>query len=257
MCLPIAMSHHKSMQNVTNKVVTVTGASSGIGRAIALELAGQGAHLILSARGDAGLADVVEQISASGGQAVAKPAEVQTRADMVALVELAIATFGRLDVFVSNAGIAPISPLSDLRLDDWDSMVDVNLKGALNSVAAALPVFLRQGSGHFVFTVSTAGLIVSPTMAVYAATKNAVRTLVEGLRVESEGRYRVTGVSPGFVATNLAQSMPDETVRRAIKTTMAEIALEPADIARAVAFAIAQPAHVDVSNIVVQPAVQS
>jgi NADP-dependent 3-hydroxy acid dehydrogenase YdfG len=246
----------RPMQNIDNKIVVVTGASSGIGRAIAIELAGHGARVVLSARSEASLSQVVDEITAAGGQAVAKTAEVHRRDDVAALVDYAVATYGRLDVFVCNAGIAPISPLADLRVDDWDAMVDVNLKGALNAVAAALPVFLDQGSGHFVFTVSTAGLVMIPSMAVYAATKNAVRTLVEGLRIESEGRYRVTGVSPGFVATNLAKSMPDENVRRSIEKTMGEIALDPADIARAVGFAISQPSHVDVNNIVVQPAVQ-
>jgi NADP-dependent 3-hydroxy acid dehydrogenase YdfG len=245
------------MQNIENKVVIVTGASSGIGRAIAIDLARQGARLVLSARSDAGLSEVLEEISSSAGEAVMKRADVSRREDVAALVATALERFGRLDVIVSNAGIAPISMLSELRVDDWDAMVDVNFKGALNAVAAALPVFLRQGSGHFVFTISTAGLVVSPTMAVYAATKNAVRTLVEGLRVESNGKYRVTGVSPGFVATNLAQSMPDEGVRRSIEATMGEIALNPDDIARAISFAIAQPDHVDVGDIVIRPAVQN
>ena len=240
-----------------NKVVVVTGASSGIGRAIALDLARQGARLVLSARSDAGLSEVLGKITSTGGTAAVQPADVTRREDVAALVATALERFGRLDVMVSNAGIAPISPLAELRVDDWDAMVDINFKGALNAVAAALPVFLRQGSGHFVFTISTAGLVVSPTMAVYAATKNAVRTLVEGLRIESEGRYRVTGVSPGFVATNLAQSMTNASVRQTIESKMREIALDPDDIARAVRFAIAQPGHVDVGDIVIRPAVQS
>jgi len=242
---------------VENKVVVVTGASSGIGRAIALDLARQGARLVLSARSDAGLSEVLGKITSTGGTAAVQPADVTRREDVAALVATALERFGRLDVMVSNAGIAPISPLAELRVDDWDAMVDINFKGALNAVAAALPVFLRQGSGHFVFTISTAGLVVSPTMAVYAATKNAVRTLVEGLRIESEGRYRVTGVSPGFVATNLAQSMTNASVRQTIESKMREIALDPDDIARAVRFAIAQPGHVDVGDIVIRPAVQS
>jgi NADP-dependent 3-hydroxy acid dehydrogenase YdfG len=245
------------MQNVENKVVVVTGASSGIGRAISLELARQGARLVLSARSDAGLAEVLAENSAAGGQAVSTRADVSRREEMAKLVDTALDRFGRLDVIVSNAGIAPISPLSDLRLDDWDAMVDVNFKGALNAVATALPVFLRQESGHFVFIVSTAGLVVSPTMAVYAATKNAVRTLAEGLRVESNGKYRVTGISPGFVATHLARSMTDENVRRSIEAKMEEIALDPDDIARAVSFAIAQPDHVDIGDITIRPTVQN
>jgi NADP-dependent 3-hydroxy acid dehydrogenase YdfG len=244
------------MNHVENKVVVVTGASSGIGRAIAVELARQGARLVLSARNEQGLSEVLQEITSAGGEAATRCADVARRQDMTALVDAAIDRFGRIDVVVSNAGIAPISPLSELRVDDWDAMVDINFKGALNAVAAGLPAFLRQGSGHFVFTISTAGLVVSPTMAVYAATKNAVRTLVEGLRVESQGKYRVTGVSPGFVATNLARSMTSADIRRQIEATMREIAIEPDDIARAVSFAIGQPPHVDVGDIVIRPAVQ-
>ena len=243
------------MQGIKNKAILVTGASSGIGRAIALDLARHGARLALVARSDAELQGVRQEIDSAGGEAFSREADVSQRDDMKAAVAETIDRYGRLDVFVANAGVAPISPLAQLRVDDWEAMVDVNFRGALNAVGVALPVFLAQGGGHFVFTLSTAGLIVSPTMAVYAATKNAVRTLVEGLRLESEGKYRVTGVSPGFVATNLARSMTDAAIRRSIEATMGEIALEPADIARAVSFAISQPDHVDVSDIVVRPAV--
>lgn len=245
------------MKSIADKVVAITGAGSGIGRAIALELSSHGAKLVLSGRTAAPLEELASEITGSGGDAIVALAEVSRRDDVVALVQAALDRHGQLDTIVSNAGVAPISPLADLKVDDWDSMVDVNIKGALNVVAAALPVFLRQQRGHFVFTVSTAGLIVSPTMAVYAATKNAIRTLAEGLRVESEGKYRVTGISPGFVATNLAQSMTDEKMRDAIKAQMDEIALAPEDVARAVSFAVAQPDHVDVGDIVIRPAVQN
>lgn len=245
------------MKNIADKVIAITGAGSGIGRAIALELSSHGAKLVLSGRTAAPLEALASEITGSGGDAIVALAEVSRRDDVVVLVRAALDRHGQLDAIVSNAGVAPISPLADLKVDDWDSMVDVNIKGALNVVAAALPVFLRQQRGHFVFTVSTAGLIVSPTMAVYAATKNAIRTLAEGLRVESEGKYRVTGISPGFVATNLAQSITDEKMRDAIKAQMDEIALAPEDVARAVSFAVAQPDHVDVGDIVIRPAVQN
>ncbi|MHC1550308.1 SDR family oxidoreductase [Phyllobacterium sp. K27] len=243
--------------NIGNKVVAVTGAGSGIGRAIALELATHGARLVLSGRTAAPLEELAAEITTLGGDAIVAIADVGSRDDVLALVQAALDRHGRLDTIVSNAGVAPISPLADLRVDDWDAMVDVNVKGALNVIAAALPVFLRQQRGHFVFTVSTAGLVVSPTMAIYAATKNFVRTLAEGLRVESEGRYRVTSISPGFVATNLVQSMTDPKVRDAIKAQMDEIALDPADVARAVGFAIAQPDHVDIGDVVIRPSVQT
>lgn len=245
------------MENIADKIVAITGAGSGIGRAIALELSRYSAKLVLSGRTGAPLEELASEITGSGGDAIVVLAEVSRRDDVVALVQAALDRHGQLDAIISNAGVAPISPLAELKVDDWDTMVDVNIKGALNVTAAALPVFLRQQRGHFIFTVSTAGLVVSPTMAVYAATKNAVRTLAEGLRVESEGRYRVTGISPGFVATNLAQSMTDEKVRDAIKKQMDEIALDPEDVARAVSFAIAQPDHVDIGDIVIRPAMQN
>jgi NADP-dependent 3-hydroxy acid dehydrogenase YdfG len=163
---------------------------------------------------------------------------------------------GKLDVLINNAGIGPISKLNELRVEDWEAMVDINVKGLLYGIAAALPIFRRQGFGHFVNTISTAGIQISPTMAVYAATKNAVRTLSEGLRLESDGKYRVTGISPGFVGTNFAESMTDPGVRAGIQKQMDEIALEPEAIARAMAFAIEQPDDVDVGDIVVRPTVQ-
>lgn len=245
------------MQNLKDKVVVVTGAGSGIGRAIAVHLGGEGARVVLGGRREGPIAEVAAEVTAAGGSAIAQVADVSLAKDVAGLVDTAIDRHGRLDAIISNAGIAPISSLADLKVDEWDSMVDVNIKGALNVIAAALPVFLRQQSGHFVFTISTAGLGVSPTMAVYAATKNAVRTLAEGLRVESEGRYRVTGISPGFVATNLDQSMTNASIRNAIRNRMDEIALDPADVARAVSFALAQPDHVDIGDITIRPAVQS
>ena len=176
---------------------------------------------------------------------------------MVALVGLAADRHGKLDVLISNAGIGPISKLQELRVEDWESMVDVNIKGVLYGIAAALPIFRQQGFRHFVNTISTAGIQMSPTMAVYAATKNAVRTLSEGLRIESEGKYRVTGISPGFVGTIFAESMTDPGMKEEIQKRMDEVALEPDAIARAMAFAIEQPDHVDVGDIVVRPTVQN
>jgi NADP-dependent 3-hydroxy acid dehydrogenase YdfG len=173
------------------------------------------------------------------------------------LVALAGERHGRLDVFINNAGIGPISPLDDLRVDDWGEMIDVNIKGALYGIAAALPVFRRQRSGQFVNVLSTAGLQITPTMSVYAGTKNAVRTISEGLRQEAGKDLRVTTISPGFVHTDFAESMTDPDVKARIVGARDEMAIPPAAIARAIAFAIEQPDDVDVGEIVVRPTAQA
>jgi len=244
------------MSGIDGKVIVVTGASSGIGRAASLLLARRGARLVLGARDEEGLATVANDIEAAGGVATHRAIDVTRRDDVQALTTLACDRYGKLDVLISNAGIGPISPLADVRVEDWEAMLDVNVKGLLYGIAAALPIFRRQGFGHFVNTVSTAGIQISPTMAVYAATKNAVRTLTEGLRVESEGKYRVTGISPGFVRTHFAESMTDPSVKQAIQKQMDQIALDPETIALAMAFAIEQPNSVDVNDLVIRPAIQ-
>jgi NADP-dependent 3-hydroxy acid dehydrogenase YdfG len=244
------------MAGIDGKVIAITGASSGIGQAAALLLASRGAKVVLGARRTDELEAVVREIEGAGGDAIHKRVDVAKREDVAALAALACDRYGKLDVLISNAGIGPISKLEDLRVEDWEAMVDINIKGLLYGIAAALPIFRRQGFGHFVNTISTAGIQISPTMAVYAATKNAVRTISEGLRIESEGKYRVTGISPGFVATGFAQSMTDSEIKVAIQKTMDEMALEPDAIARAMGFAIEQPDHVDVGDIVVRPTVQ-
>jgi NADP-dependent 3-hydroxy acid dehydrogenase YdfG len=245
------------MENgITGKVILITGASSGIGEATALLLAERGARLVLGARRPEPLAALAARIAAAGGAAVYAATDVAQRADMAALVQLAQARFGRLDVVVNNAGIAPISRLDELCVGDWEAMIDVNIKGLLYGIAAALPVFRQQQSGHFVNVLSTAGLSIVPTMAVYAGTKNAARTITEGLRQEAGPHLRVTGISPGFVQTNLAGSMSNPAMQAQITRQMDEIAIPPAAIARAIAFAIEQPAEVDVNEIVVRPTAQ-
>jgi NADP-dependent 3-hydroxy acid dehydrogenase YdfG len=239
------------------KVIAITGASSGIGAASALLLAGRGAKVVLGARRKEQLESLATRITQAGGEAAFLPTDVRRREDMAALVEMASARFGRLDVLVGNAGIGPISRLDELRVADWEEMIDVNLKGFLYGIAAALPVFRKQGFGHFVTIVSTAGLTISPTMAVYAGTKNAVRTISEGLRQEAGEKLRVTSISPGFVNTDFADSMTNPEIRQNIKNTRDQIAISPDAIARAIAFAIEQPADVDVNEIVVRPTAQS
>src|SRR5882762_1208891 len=173
----------KNMQNLSgieDKVVVITGASSGIGEATALLLAERGEKVVLGARGSDRLKALAERIAGAGGEAAYARTDVKRREDLANLVGLALERYGKLDVLVNNAGVAPISLLDDLRVEDWEEMIDVNLKGVLYGIAAALPVFRRQGFGHFVNVISTAGIQITPTMAVYAATKNAVRTITEG-----------------------------------------------------------------------------
>ena len=244
------------MSGAKDKVVVITGASSGIGEATALLLAERGAKVVLGARGSDRLEALANRIAASGGEAVYALTDVKKREDLSNLVGLAIERYGQLDVLVNNAGVAPISLLDELRVEDWEEMINVNLKGVLYGIAAALPVFRRQGFGHFVNVISTAGIQITPTMAVYAATKNAVRTITEGLRLEAGNKLRVTGISPGFVNTKLADSMTNPEVRSQINDRMNKMAISPAAIASAIAFAIEQPADVDVNEIVIRPTAQ-
>ncbi|MFD9327496.1 SDR family oxidoreductase [Streptomyces sp. NPDC060065] len=245
------------MSGIDGKVVAITGASGGIGEATALLLAERGARLVLGARRTERLEELVARIEKAGGEAVQIRTDVTRREDLHALVAVAGEHFGRLDVLVSNAGLGTISPLDDLRVDEWDRMVDVNVKGVLHGIGAALPVFRAQGTGHFVTVASTAAFRVAPAMAVYAGTKVAVRAICEGLRQESGGSMRVTTVSPGMTATDFAEASTNSEVRADITKLRDDIAIPPEAIARVIAFAIEQPDTVDVNEIVVRPAAQS
>jgi NADP-dependent 3-hydroxy acid dehydrogenase YdfG len=242
--------------SIMDKVVVITGASSGIGRATAKLLAQRGAFVVLGARRKDELAAVVDEITAAGGKATYKTTDVRQRRDLEALVGLAIERGGKLDVIVNNAGIGPISRLDALRVEDWDAMIDVNLRGTLYGIAAALPVFQRQKSGHIINIISTAGIKILPTMGVYAATKNAVRTITEALRQEAGPHLRVTEISPGMISTNFADSMTDPAVKEAMGKRIGDLAILPDAIARGVAYAIEQPADVDVGSIVIRPTAQ-
>jgi NADP-dependent 3-hydroxy acid dehydrogenase YdfG len=245
------------MSPIDGKVVAITGASSGIGAATARVLAERGAAVVLGARRTEHLAEVATSIGDHGGRAVTCTTDVTRREDLERLVGMAVEEFGRLDVLVSNAGISKIGPMAELDVDGWSAMIDVNLRGVLHGIAAALPVFRRQGRGHLVTTVSTSGLKIVPTQAVYAGTKNAVRTLLEGLRQEStDGVLRTTSVSPGVVSTELADSIDNPEVRAQIQRNMAEFAIAPEAVARAVAFAIEQPDDVEIGDITIRPTVQ-
>ena len=242
---------------ISGKVIAITGASSGIGEATAILLASRGARVVLGARRAERLQQLANTIERSGGVVSWLPTDVRRRDDLSALVKLACDRHGRLDVLVNNAGVARLSPLDELRIDDWEEMIDVNLRGTLYGIAAALPVFRSQGFGQFVNTLSTSGIKIVPTQSVYAGTKNAVRAISEALRQEAGDKLRVTVISPGFVRTELADSMTDSAAKAQVLEKLQQLAISPGAIARAIAFAIEQPPEVDVGEIVVRPTAQS
>lgn len=242
---------------IQGKVVAITGAGRGIGRATALHLAARGARMVLGARSETELLDVAREIESAGGEAVLRSTDVTRRTDLESLIRLGRDRFGRVDVIVNNAGIGPISRFDALRVEDWDAMIDVNLRGALYGIAAALPVFAQQGKGHVINVISTAGLKIVPTMGVYAATKNALRTATEALRQEAGAKLRVTEVSPGFIDTSFADSsITDPDVKAMINQQKERLAISPNAIARAIAFAIEQPEDVEIGSVVVRPTAQ-
>lgn len=234
-----------------SKIVLITGASSGIGEATARVLADAGMTVILGARRTDRLERLAAEIAAAGSTARARRLDVTDRADVVAFAQSALDEFGRIDVIVNNAGVMPLSPMAALKVDEWERMVDVNIKGVLWGIAAVLPAMNAQGFGQIINIASIGGLQVSPTAAVYCATKFAVRAISDGLRQEND-RIRVTNVSPGVVESELPDSISDETAKAAMATFRA-VALQPDAIGRAILHAIVQPADVDTTEIVVRP----
>jgi NADP-dependent 3-hydroxy acid dehydrogenase YdfG len=239
------------MNSASPKVILVTGASSGIGEATARRLAACGATVLLGARRTTRLDRIVEDIVASGGIAEARALDVTRRADVEAFAAHAMARFGRIDVIVNNAGVMPLSPMAALKVDEWERMVDVNIKGVLYGIAAVLPAMQRQGFGQIINVSSIGGLSVVPTAAVYCATKYAVRAISDGLRQENE-HLRVTCVYPGVVESELADTITDPEAAAAMRAYR-QVALQPDAIAQAIAHAIEQPVEVDTSEIVVRP----
>ncbi|MCX5071505.1 SDR family oxidoreductase [Streptomyces sp. NPDC054949] len=237
----------------TGKAVAITGASSGIGEATARRLAADGHRVLLGARRTDRLERLAEQIIAEGGTAAFRTLDVTDAQDMCAFVDAARAEFGRIDVLVNNAGVMPLSPLAALKTDEWDRMIDVNVRGVLHGIAAALPAMRAQGAGHIVNIASVGAYEVSPTAAVYCATKFAVRAITEGLRQESGGGLRVTLVSPGVTESELADSISDPAAREAMKTYRA-VALPASAIADAIAHVVSQPPEVDVNEVIIRPA---
>ncbi len=234
-----------------NKVVLITGASSGIGAGIARELGAAGAKVMLGARRTDRLEALANEIRESGGEAMKRRLDVTDRADVAAFAEAARQGFGRVDVIVNNAGVMPLSLMASLKVEEWDQMVDVNIKGVLYGIAAVLPEMTARGSGHIINIASIGALAVSPTAAVYCATKYAVRAISDGLRQEND-KLRVTCIHPGVVESELASTITDPVAVEAMKTYRA-IALQPDAIGRAVRFAIEQPDDVDVNEIVIRP----
>lgn len=246
------------MQNqVRDKVVAITGASSGIGKAIAKELAKNGVKVVLGARRKRELESIVMEIRSNGGEAVFLETDVTKKTDLVDLVALAVKTFGHLDVVVNNAGISELGRIDELDVEGWEKMIDVNVKGVLYGMAAAIAVFKEQKEGHIINIISTSGIKIVPMQGVYAATKNAVRTIAEAFRQESDGTIRITGISPGFVKTGLVDEMENQEMKTAIQKNMDEFAISPLAIANAVIYAISQPKDVEVGEIVVRPAAQN
>jgi len=239
------------MNNIQGKVVLITGASSGIGETTAKVLARQGATVVLGARRTDRLEKLVAEITASGGKAMERALDVTSRESALAFADHALKRFGRIDVIVNNAGVMPLSPVAALKVDEWDRMIDVNIKGVLYGIAAVLPTMQAQGSGHVISISSIGGLYVVPTAAVYSATKFAVRAICDGLRQEND-KIRVTCVYPGVVESELADSITDASAAEAMKN-FRQIALKPEAIANAIAHAINQPADVDTTDIVVRP----
>jgi len=241
-------------KNIGGKVIVITGASSGLGQAAARFLSGEGATVVLGARRVERIETLARELTAHGGKALAVRTDVTQRDQVRNLVDVAVQTCGRIDVLINNAGLMPHSPIERLKVDEWDRMVDVNIKGVLYGIAAAMPHMVRQKSGHIVNVSSVAGHKVTPAGAVYAATKHAVRALSEGLRQEVKAyNIRTTVISPGAVATELADSITEADISENIHKFYAEFAIPAESFARAVAFAISQPEDVDVNEILFRP----
>jgi len=242
-------------ENIEGKVVVITGASSGLGAAAARHLAANGAHVVLGARRLDRLQALAQELNLPTGAAVAT--DVTDAAQVKALVEAAITSHGRIDVILNNAGLMPHSPLERGRIEDWDRMIDVNLKGVLYGIAAALPHMTRQKSGHIINVSSVAGHKVRQGSAVYAATKAAVRMLSEGLRLEVKPyNIRTTIISPGAVESELPQSLTEPDMAKNVAAFYDAYAIPANSFARVVAFAISQPADVDINEILFRPTAQ-
>lgn len=245
------------MQNLKGKVVAVTGASAGIGKAIAIKLAENGVKVVLGARNIAQLQSIVDEIKNNNGDAISVKIDVSKKEDLIHFVNAAVEKYGTLDVIINNAGVAQLSRIDELDVDGWEQMIDINIKGVLYGMAAAIPVFKQQQSGHIVNIISTSGIKIVPTQGIYAGTKNAVRTIAEAFRQESDGNIRITGISPGVVKTDFAKHIKNESMKTIIQQNMEHLAISPEAVADAVIYAISQPKEVEIGDIVIRPAKQN
>ncbi|SFT40058.1 SDR family oxidoreductase [Halomonas saccharevitans] len=243
------------MSEIQGKVVIITGASSGLGEAAAHRLAKAGAKLVLGARREERLQSLRDDIVEQGGEAIYRVTDVTDREQVEALAEAAKEAYGRIDVLINNAGLMPLSPLDQLKVDEWEQMVDVNIKGVLYGVAAVLPTMREQHAGHIINLSSVAGHVVFPSAAVYCATKYAVKALSEGIRQEGGEEIRSTNISPGAVATELTSTITDDETAKGVNE-LYEMAIDADAIARAIVYAIEQPADVDVNELIIRPTKQ-
>jgi len=242
--------------NIESKVVVITGGSSGLGEATAKYLAEKGAIVVIGARRVDLLKKVTDDINSKGGTATYLQTDVSSREQVKALVDKAVNTYGKLDVIINNAGLMPIAPMSELRVDEWDKMIDINIKGVLYGIAAALPVFEKQKMGHIINLGSVAGIkVFAPGGTVYSGTKYAVRAISDGLRQEVGGTIRTTTIEPGAIDSELKFSTKSSESSAIIKEFY-KIAIPALTVAKAIAYAIEQPADVDINEIVLRPAVQ-
>ncbi len=244
-------------KKLNGKVIVITGASSGIGKAIALQLAENGATVVLGARRVEKIAALADQIQKAGGAAKYIATDVKKKDDLYALIQAAVNTYGRIDVIINNAGISELSRIDELDIDGWEEMIDVNIKGVLYGMAAVIPVFKQQKSGHIINIISTSGIKIVPMQGVYAGTKNAIRTISEAFRQESNGEIRITGISPGVVKTDFVDNIKNNSMKSVIKENMEKMAISPNAVANAVLYAIEQPVDVEIGDIVIRPAVQN
>ncbi|SHE74065.1 hypothetical protein SAMN04487965_0549 [Microbulbifer donghaiensis] len=243
-------------ENIANKVVVITGASSGLGEATARHLASLGAKVVLGARRADKLEKIAGEIRTAGGEAEYLKTDVTVPSEVQALVDKAVSAYGRLDVIINNAGLMAIAPISELKVDEWDRMIDINIKGVLYGVAAALPVFQQQKSGHFINISSVAGIkVFSPGGTVYSGTKYAVRAISDGLRHEVGGDIRTTTIEPGAVESELKYGSSHQESADMLGAFY-QLAIPSDSVARAIAYAIEQPANVDINEIVLRPTVQ-
>lgn len=240
---------------IDQKVVIITGASSGIGEATARRLAARGAKLVLAARREDRLKALTEDLKSEGAEVVWQRTDVTDRKQVEALAAFAKETFGRIDVLLNNAGLMPLAPLDALKVDEWDQMVDVNLKGVMYGIAAVLPIMREQHSGHVINLSSVAGHKLFSGAAVYCATKFAVKALSEGLRMEAGDEIRSTNISPGAVATELTHTITDPDAKKAADE-LYDVAIDADAVARAIIYAIEQPADTDINEIILRPTAQ-